>query len=157
MSSLHPIRLVSWIALQKQGCRSLRPALLPLWQRRAVAACGWPVGYAAPFAALPGTEGALGSLLGQSLGTESLGRQCCKDAGVQCQVCYALPVVWLGGIFPCLPGDCAWARGICWEATSHVRLKALVSSRQEQKSHRCLSAPAALTSKVSEEDSTISP
>lgn len=39
------------------------PKSQPKLQRRAAVARGWPVGYTASFAAVPGTEGALGSLL----------------------------------------------------------------------------------------------
>lgn len=37
---------------------------------------------------------------------------------------------WCGfsRIFPCLPGDCVWATGICWETKSHVQLKALLNN-----------------------------
>lgn len=134
MSSSHSMRLVSWTALWSLGGGSQKPAKVAEESGRGSwMACGLYCLFrccarhwgcfeisAVDKALAPSPQGDMAA------GTQEYG------AGL------AVHSRWhgLARKLPCLPGDCAWVRGVCWEAKSHVQLKAPVSSHQEQTSCR---------------------
>lgn len=135
MNSSHPVRMVSWRALWRLGSGSQRPAGVRAvlaaeergngsWAARGPRCCArhW---CCFEISAVDRVS-ALRPQPGMSVGTQSF------SAGLAVRS-------WWHGIsrkLPCLPGDCAWLRGVCWEAKSHVQLKAPLSSHQGQTSHR---------------------
>lgn len=139
MSSSYPVRLVSWMALRRLGGASQGPAnaLAALAAEESSSGLWVACGLRCPFRCCARHWGCFGiSAVDKAL---ALSPQAGTAAGTQeYGAGLAAHSRWhgLARKLPCLPGDCAWVRGVCWEAKSHVQLKALVSSRQEQTSRR---------------------